>query len=246
MISAPIYTRGLNGMIVKNYTQKQLGKMTKPEPVTWPTITSSMSFDIVPERRDMAEIRQYFADQEATAGWTRASVTAPKTKTTDDLMREFIIKSLDQENHRRAMKEAESDMPFSGVLASAEEQQRLATKALGEAKVKTEGAKGKIVRWLGSPQMVTRAKTLASMSPTFATPSRSTYKQSATPFMTPSTAMYSDADDTDEEQIASASAMAGSARRPGRPPGSKNKTGEEIIQQAIEKATGMSERKGRK
>ena len=145
--------------------------MTAPEPNVPPPILKYMSFDITPERGDMAEVKRYFANQESVERWGKPVVTAPKRKTTDDLMREFLIKSIDQENHRRAMKEAETDMPFSGVLAADEQRQRLATRALADATLGRASAKTKIVSWMNSPQMVARVKTLSSESP-FMTPAR--------------------------------------------------------------------------
>lgn len=201
MISAPIYTHNLNGMIVGKYSQKAIGKMTAPEPNLSPPILKYMSFDITPERGDMAEVKRYFANQEAVERWGKPTVSAPKRKTTDDLMREFLIKSIDQENHRRAMKEAEADMPFAGVLAADEQRQRLATKALADAALGRASAKTRIVSWMNSPQMIARVKTLASESP-----SR---------FMTPGRPTYADSSDDDLMSPTGSGADGGSARRRG-------------------------------
>ena len=199
MISVPIYTHNLNGMIVGKYSQKAIGKMTAPEPNVPRPILKYMSFDITPERGDMAEVKRYFANQEAVERWGKATVSAPKRKTTDDLMREFLIKSIDQENHRRAMKEAEADMPFSGVLAAEEQRQRLATKALADSTLGRASAKTKIVSWMSSPQMIARVKTLATESP----------------FMTPGRPAFGEASDEEMMSPASSGAGGGSARRRG-------------------------------
>lgn len=161
MITAPIHTFGLNNMMTKDYSRKDIGKITKPEPTAAPPLIKYMSFDITPERGDMAAVRKYFAQQEAVERWGYQPPALPKRKTTDELMREFLMKSIQQEDHRRAMREAEEGMPFYGIMASQEEKQRMATQALAEKAVKREGAKRRIVSWMSSPQMISRVKAIA-------------------------------------------------------------------------------------
>ena len=131
MIVAPIYTRNLNGMLVGSYSQQAIARMTAPEPVAPRAIQTYMSFDITPERGDMAEIRRYFAAQETAQRWGNRTVGTPKRKTTDELVREFLIESIDKANERRALKDAETDMPYYGVLAGEETRRQMAANALG-------------------------------------------------------------------------------------------------------------------
>lgn len=143
MMSAPIYTQGLNGMMYKQYSQKDIGRMTAPDRTMPKQIQQYMAFNIKPERGDMAEVRKYFAAQEATDGWTRAAVMTPKRKTTDELMREFLVKSLDKANERRSMKDAETDMPFHGVVAAEDKLQHMAEQTFPHSKTGKVGVKNK-------------------------------------------------------------------------------------------------------
>lgn len=128
-----VHTFGLNGQMVKPYTRKQIGKIAKPDPSPAKETPTSVNFQLAaPARSDLAEIMDYFAKQEATANWTRSPYEAPKRRSTDDLIREFLAKSLQEENARRAIAEAEADMPYSGLLARQQERQRLAAQALPE------------------------------------------------------------------------------------------------------------------
>lgn len=140
MIVAPIYTRNLNGMLVGAYSQQAIAKMTAPEPVAPRAIQTYMSFDITPERGDMAEIRRYFAAQEAARRWGYQATIAPKQKTTDELVREFLIKSTDKANERRAMKDAETDMPYYSVLATDGAVRQMTADALTGTTAPTEAA----------------------------------------------------------------------------------------------------------
>jgi hypothetical protein len=225
-MEATVHTFGLNGQIVKPYTRKQIGQIAKPDPSAPKEIPTSLNLQLGPPlRSDLADIMAYFAKQEATANWTRSSYEAPKRISTDDLVREFLTKSLQEENARRAIAEAEADMPYSGVLARQLEQQRLATEALAPRQPRGATTQ-RSVEAVSTPQRrVGSSSSSASSPPLIGTPTGvEGLTEMQTRFFTPRAAArtVSFARSDDEEGSGQEEPPTGKPRR-GRPLGSKNK-----------------------
>jgi hypothetical protein len=211
-----VHTFGLNGQMVKPYTRKQIGKIAKPDQSPTKETPTSVNLQLgPPARSDLSEIMDYFAKQEATANWTCSPYEAPKRRSTDDLIREFLAKSLQEENARRAIAEAEADMPYSGLLARQQERQRLAAQALAERRPRLV------------PQQVVvatppRGATSSAVQFTMGTPTGvEGLSEMRTRFFTPRTTAravsFIDEDDTSSEEPLSAKP------KRGRPLGSKNR-----------------------
>lgn len=125
-MSVPVFTFDLNGKMQRPYTRAEISKMTKeprerPDPA--PTFRE---FDLQPRNGAMVEISKWLREQEALKSWQRQRVFAAQTKSTDELMREYLRQQIEKENARpprRAALEAEQGEPYASVVAK---QQRLA------------------------------------------------------------------------------------------------------------------------
>lgn len=138
-MSVPIFTHAMNGMLTGDYTRSDLRKIVTEQRPKPPAPTYVTNFDITPMRGDLADIGAYLDAHEAAARWKKDSYYEYKPKTTDELMRTFLVQMIESETARRAEIEAEADMPYAGVVARNIERKRKLREAFPEppAEVRT-------------------------------------------------------------------------------------------------------------
>lgn len=129
-MSAPVFTHSLNGMLTAPYTRKELGKIVTDQRPKEPKPTYTMAYNITPVRSDLAEIQAYLAAEEEAARWKKNNVYAYKPKSTEALMRDFLLKMIEKETARREEVEAGNDMPYAGVVADNIARQRRVREAI--------------------------------------------------------------------------------------------------------------------
>lgn len=132
LMTAAIHTFNLNGMLVKDYSRGEIGKLTAVKAPPLPPVIPMMNFDIQPVRGDVLAWRQYEAQEANRAGWEKMHAMGHTPKSIDSLMRDFLTQQIEKENNKRAAVEAEMDMPYSGFVAAQQERERLTNQALRE------------------------------------------------------------------------------------------------------------------
>jgi hypothetical protein len=116
-MSVPIFTYGANNQLIPDYTPAQLKAMVAPERQTRPDIPSMIVPNVPPPiRGDLQQIYQYNALNEHSARW-EAQQHKVQAKDVDSLLRAYLVEQIDNENARRAKIEADSEMPYAGVVA---------------------------------------------------------------------------------------------------------------------------------
>lgn len=115
-MSVPIFAHDASNRLVASYTRSQLRKATQPPRDIKPDIALSIVPNLPPPiRGDLEKIYKYNALQSHSGKW-EAQQHKVQARDTDALLRAFLLQQIDNENARRAQIEADSEMPYAGVV----------------------------------------------------------------------------------------------------------------------------------
>lgn len=115
-MSVPIFAHDASNRLVASYTRSQLRQATQPPRELKPDISLSIVPDLPPPiRGDLEKIYTYNALQSHSGKW-EAQQHKVQARDTDALLRAFLLQQIDNENARRAQIEADSEMPYAGVV----------------------------------------------------------------------------------------------------------------------------------